>query len=97
MAVKLKGKRVAKAEDAIAGQASFAVQSPFTDPGAWTCRLEDVQADLVSIRDASRRLVYHFWAGDFEQNGIAPERIAEIDTRYAESMFDRLFRWPTYR
>jgi transglutaminase-like putative cysteine protease len=75
----------------MADQASFANHSPFTDPVAWTSRLDEVPGDLVSIRDAARGLVYHFWAGDFAENGIAPERLAEIDTRYADAMFDRLF------
>jgi hypothetical protein len=35
--------------------------------------------------------VFHYWAGgDYAENGIAPERISEIETRYAAAMFARL-------
>ena len=35
--------------------------------------------------------MFHYWAdGDWAENGIAPERISEIDTRYAAAMFARL-------
>jgi hypothetical protein len=43
------------------------------------------------MRRAARQLVFHYRAdGDFTENGIAAERIAEIDTRYAEDMLGRI-------
>jgi hypothetical protein len=41
---------------------------------------------------AARRLVFHYRAGgDFAENGIDADRIAEIDTRYGEPMLARIF------
>jgi len=44
------------------------------------------------MRDAARRLIFHYRAdGDFAENGISADRLGEIDTRYADRMFARLF------
>ena len=71
---------------------TYAAQSPVTDPGDAGARLDEVPDDLASIKDAARQLVFHYRGdGDWTDHGIAPERIGEIDTRYADRMFHRLF------
>ena len=73
--------------------AFYAAQSPITDPGRFADRVEAVPGALTSMRTAARELVFHYRAdGDFAENGIAGDRIAEIDTRYAEDMLARLFQ-----
>jgi hypothetical protein len=70
----------------------YASQSAFSDPGPWAGRLDAVPGDLAGLARTARQLVFHYRAdGDYAANGIAPERIAEIDTRYAAPMFERLF------
>ncbi len=69
----------------------YASQSPVTDPGDLADRLDVVPGDLASLQRAACQLVFHYRGdGDFAQNGIAAERIAEIDTRYADRMLRRL-------
>jgi hypothetical protein len=70
---------------------AFATQSPITDPGPFAALLDTVPGDLRSLAAAARRLVFHYRGdGDWASQGIAPERIAEIDTRYAAPMLARL-------
>lgn len=74
------------------GRAFYAAHSACSDPGAWAAQLDAVPGDLQSIKDAAYQLVFHYRAdGDWTEHGIAPERIAEIDTRYADRMFRRVF------
>ena len=69
----------------------WAVQSLVTEPGPAAAAIDQLPSDLGTLRAASRQLVFHYWAdGDYAANGIAPERISEIDTRYAAVMFARL-------
>jgi hypothetical protein len=69
----------------------WAVQSLVTEPGPAAAAIDQLPSDLGALRAASRQLVFHYWAdGDYAANGIAPERISEIDTRYAAAMFARL-------
>ncbi len=71
---------------------TYATQSAVTDPGGLADRLDEVPSDLRSLQQAACRLVFHYRAGgDYAENGIAAERIAEIDTRYADRMFRRIF------
>ena len=70
----------------------YAAQSPVTDPGELGNRLDTVPGDLAALQRAARQLVFHYRGdGDFAENNIAAERIAEIDTRYADSMLSRIF------
>ncbi len=72
---------------------AYATQSLITDPGALANRLDKVPGDLAALQRAARQLVFHYRGdGDFAENNIAAERIAEIDTRYADRMFGRLFQ-----
>lgn len=76
---------------AVSEHSAYAAQSPVTDPGDLAERLDAVSGDLVALQRAARQLVFHYRAdGDFAENGIAAERIAEIDTRYADHMLRRL-------
>ena len=69
----------------------WAVQSLVTEPGPAAAAIDRLPADLGALRAASQQLVFHYWAdGEWAENGIAPERINEIDTRYAAAMFARL-------
>ena len=70
----------------------YAAQSGITDPGQFTDRLSELPNDLSSMRSAARQLVYHYRdGGDYPLNGIAPDRVREVDTRYAEDMLARVF------
>jgi Transglutaminase-like superfamily len=69
----------------------YAAQTRVTEPGRFATRASEVPSSLSAMRRAARQLVFHYRGdGDFTENGIAAERIAEIDTRYAEDMFARL-------
>ncbi len=58
----------------------WAVQSLVTEPGPAAAAIDQLPSDLGALRAASRQLVFHYWAdGDYAANGIAPERISEID------------------
>lgn len=72
-------------------------------PGAWSRQtavtrageaapwIEGLPDSIESLREASRRLVFHYSAGgDWAENGAPGDRLAEVDTRFAEAMFARL-------
>jgi len=70
----------------------YARQSQVTDPGRFSASVLEVPGSLAEMRDAARQLVFHYRdGGDYAANGIAPGRIAEIDTRYAGDMLARIF------
>ena len=70
-------------------QAYWASQSPVTDPGpAAAAAIDALPGDPAALREASSQLMFHFQTGgDFAQNGVPAERMAEISTRYADAMF----------
>jgi hypothetical protein len=69
----------------------WAEQGAVTDPGEFASLIRAVPGSLAAIRAAARGLVFHYRAdGDFADNGIAADRVAEIDTRYAKDMLGRL-------
>lgn len=69
-------------------QGHWASQSPVTEPGPAGKAVDELPDDLAALRQASSQLVFHYRAGgDFAANGVPGERMAEIDTRYAEAMF----------
>jgi hypothetical protein len=69
----------------------YAAQSQVTQPGQFASRVQAASGSLHEMRAAARDLVFHYRAGgDYAANGIAAERVAEIDTRYAEDMLGRL-------
>jgi hypothetical protein len=70
---------------------SWVGQSPVTDPAEFAGWVREVPGALTAMRTAARGLVFHYRADDgFADNGISPGRIAEIDTRYARDMLERL-------
>ncbi len=72
-------------------QSNWATQSAVTEPGPAGKAIDDLPADLAALRQASSQLVFHYRAGgDFAANGVPAERMAEIDTRYADLMLDRV-------
>jgi hypothetical protein len=65
----------------------WARQSPVTDPGLAGPAIDDLPAELEALREASSRLVFHYRAGgDFAEHGVPSQRMAEINTRYADAM-----------
>lgn len=66
-------------------------QSPVTEPGEAAKAIDELPADIAAICQASSQLVFHYRAGgDFAANGVPAERVAEIDTRYADAMLGRV-------
>ena len=69
-------------------QSIWATQSAVTDPGPAGRAIDELPSDIASLCQASSQLVFHYRAGgDFAANGVPAERVAEIDTRYADAMF----------
>ncbi|QUQ67280.1 transglutaminase-like domain-containing protein [Kutzneria sp. CA-103260] len=69
----------------------YATQSRFSDPGRHRDWLDATPADLERLRDIASGLVFHHWGnGDPAGHGFGPERLAEIDLRYAEAILGRL-------
>jgi transglutaminase-like putative cysteine protease len=79
-------------EAASTGRQYYTRQSRVTDPGRFADRVREIPGSLTAMRTAARQLVFHYRAGgDYAANGIAPDRITEIDTRYAQDMLARIF------
>jgi len=75
----------------VPGKEFWAAQSAVTEPGPAAAAIGEVPADIAALRAVSTQLVFHYRAGgDYAENGIAPGRVSEIDTRYAAAMFGRL-------
>jgi hypothetical protein len=68
----------------------YASQSPITDPGEMAGWLSGLPADFTALRALARPLVAHYRVDDLAAFGIPEERVAEIDTRFAERMLARL-------
>jgi Transglutaminase-like superfamily len=68
----------------------YAGQSRVTEPGAMSDRLSDLPDNLPALRRVARGLVIHYRADNPSAHGISEERLAEIDSRYAETMLARL-------
>jgi hypothetical protein len=67
--------------------ARYARQSPVTDPGAFAVLLDQVPAELDTIRQVATRMVFHYRAGGHPaDHGVPPERADEINTRYVDRM-----------
>jgi hypothetical protein len=74
-------------------RAGWARQSAVTDPGAASAAIDALQAGLAPLRRASSQLVFHYRAGGgFAENGVPAERVAEINTRYADAMLALVLR-----
>ncbi|WP_082513692.1 MULTISPECIES: transglutaminase-like domain-containing protein [unclassified Leifsonia] len=69
----------------------YSAQSAFTDPGWADAALAEAPTSIAGIRALVSRLVFHYRAsGDPTQLGFAPDRLHEIDLRYADAMLARL-------
>ncbi len=68
----------------------YATQSPVTDPGVMAEHMAGLPDDLADLQRVVRQLVIHYRAEDPLSHGIPEERMAEIDTRYADTMVARL-------
>ena len=70
----------------------YLAQSTFSDPGAQAGWLDGMAGtDVAALREASAGLVFHYRAhGDIADHGFAPERMSEINLRYADAMLARL-------
>lgn len=77
--------------DVHADDTNYAVQSSVTDPGQYAHLLDDLPSDLAGVARVVQGLVYHYMAGQYMFGYCPPqERMAEIDTRYAERILARL-------
>jgi hypothetical protein len=73
-------------------QTYYATQSAISDPGDLTPRLADLPDDLHQLQSICSHLIFHYRAdGDLAANQIGPERLHEIDSRDARTIFARLF------
>ncbi len=68
----------------------YAEQSAVTDPGAMADRIAGAGTDLAALRRMVSGLVVHYRDPALPGYGIPDERLAEINTRYAERMLGRL-------
>ncbi len=69
----------------------WAQHGAMSDPGALADWIDEIPADPAAIREAAGRLVFHYRAhGDVGEHGFTPDRMAEINLRYAQDMFARL-------
>ena len=58
-------------------------QSWVTEPGATVVRFGSPPDGIAGIKAAAHCLVTHYRADRPLEHGVAPERMSEIDTRYA--------------
>lgn len=66
-------------------------QSAASDPGRLAGLIDDLPAEVPALRELATGMVFHYrGGGDWAANGIAPGRIGEIDTRYADVMLEHL-------
>jgi hypothetical protein len=72
-------------------RAFYGDQSPITDPGEMVSHLAILPSDLPALQRIVRSLVLHYRADDPAALGIPDKRLAEVDSRYAETMLSRLF------
>jgi Transglutaminase-like superfamily len=78
-------------ENGLVANQTWQNHSKFTDPGAAGPVIDELPADLAALREASSQLVFHYRAGgDWAENGVPAGRAREIDTRYADAMFELL-------
>ena len=64
----------------------YATQSLVTDPGAMAEHVSRLPGDLAGLQRVVRDLVIHYRAEDPLSHGIPEARMAEIDSRHADTM-----------
>ncbi len=66
-------------------------QSVFTAPGRFAPLWDEIEPVIPAMKAAIQPLLFHYRAhGDWHENGIAPERVCEIDLRYTDEMLSRI-------
>lgn len=71
--------------------AYYSNHSVFTDPGRFAGLWDQIDPSIPAMKAAIQPLLFHYRAhGDWAENGIAEDRIVEVDLRYADSMLDRI-------
>jgi len=69
----------------------YAGQSAVTDPGRASAQLTGIPTDIAGLHRAAHGLVIHYRAEDpVGRHGFPEARMAEIDSRHAETMLERL-------
>jgi hypothetical protein len=68
----------------------YSTQSLVTDPGTSAPVLAGLPANVVGLHKAAVGLVIHYVAERPVDQGVAPERMAEIETRYSADMLARI-------
>lgn len=62
-------------------------QSVFTQPGRFAELWDQVEPTIPAMKAAIQPLLFHYRGdGDYAENGIAEERVQEVDLRYADDM-----------
>jgi len=75
----------------------WAAPSPVTEIGGAGGAVDTQPSDLSVLRKVSQQLVFHYRAGgDNADNGIARDRIDELDTRYADVMSRASISWEMF-
>jgi hypothetical protein len=65
----------------------YAAHSPYTQPARWGHLLDELPGQIPELCKAIQGLVVHYRASGLE---FPPERLAEIDTRWAKGMLETL-------
>lgn len=66
-------------------------QSVFSHPGKFAALWDSVNPTIADMKAAITPLLFHYRGdGDYAKNGIAAERIEEIDLRYTPDMLGRM-------
>lgn len=69
----------------------YSEHSAFTEPGRFTELWDRVEPTIPAMKAAIQPLLFHYRAhGDYAENGIDAERIAEIDLRYTDAMLSHI-------
>lgn len=69
----------------------YSTQSVFTQPGQFAELWDKIEPAIPAMKDAIQPLLFHYRGdGDYAENEIAEERIAEVDLRYAEDMLTHI-------
>ena len=82
--------RYLEEEEALDTLTYYAEHGPVTDPGQASGLLKDLPADVSALRRAAHGLVVHHREEDPASLGVPEGRLAEVDSRYAGRMLNRL-------
>ncbi|MBT7617955.1 MAG: transglutaminase domain-containing protein [Calditrichaeota bacterium] len=68
----------------------YAKQSNITNPGEHKDNYSGLPGDIAGLTRIVQGLIIHYRSGDFLNYKIPESRIADIDTRYVESMLEKI-------